>query len=41
MGPHNVEQYLAAVVDATLGSGVAAQLEAFRTGFNEVRGPHY
>ena len=35
--PANVEQYLAAVVDATLGSGVAAQLEAFRAGFCEVR----
>lgn len=36
MTPANVEQYLAAVVDATLGSGVAAQVEAFRAGFNEV-----
>jgi len=32
----NVGEYLAAVVDATLGSGVAAQVEAFRSGFNEV-----
>jgi len=31
-----VGEYLAAVVDATLGSGVAAQVEAFRSGFNEV-----
>ena len=32
----NVSEYLAAVVDATLGSGIAAQVEAFRSGFNEV-----
>lgn len=36
VGPANVQEYLAAVVDATLGSGVAAQVEAFRSGFNEV-----
>jgi hypothetical protein len=33
----NVGEYLAAVVHATLGSGIAAQVEAFRSGFNEVR----
>ena len=32
-------QYLGAVVDATLGSGVAAQVAAFRAGFDEVRTP--
>lgn len=29
-------EYMAAVTDATLGSGVAAQMGAFREGFNEV-----
>jgi E3 ubiquitin-protein ligase TRIP12 len=32
----DLEQYLEALVDATLGRGVAAQLSAFREGFNEV-----
>ncbi|KAI5294544.1 Ubiquitin fusion degradation protein 4 [Ascosphaera acerosa] len=32
----NVALYLERVVDLTLGSGVAAQLEAFRKGFSEV-----
>lgn len=32
----NLEAYLAAVVDATLGGGIAAQLAAFRSGFDEV-----
>lgn len=32
----NLRQYIDAVVDATLGSGVATQIEAFRTGFNAI-----
>lgn len=32
----NVEEYLAAVVDALLGEGIAPQMDAFRSGFNEV-----
>jgi E3 ubiquitin-protein ligase TRIP12 len=32
----NLRQYIDAVVDATLGSGVATQVEAFRTGFNAI-----
>lgn len=34
--PSNLQQYLDAVVDATLGTGIAGQLGAFREGFNEV-----
>jgi len=33
---HNLGAYIDAVVDATLGSGIEAQLTAFREGFNEV-----
>jgi hypothetical protein len=33
----NLVSYIQAVVDATLGSGIEAQLQAFREGFNEVR----
>jgi len=32
----NVDQYLERVVDATLGSGVRRQVDAFRTGFSQV-----
>lgn len=32
----NVEEYLKLVVDATLGSGIQAQMDAFRAGFEEV-----
>eukprot|EP00798_Chlamydomonas_sp_ICE-L_P007521 gene7521-668_t len=32
----NLEEYISAVVDALLGSGIEAQLAAFREGFNEV-----
>ncbi len=32
----NLRQYLDAVVDATLGSGIDAQVKALREGFNEV-----
>ena len=32
----NLRQYIDAVVDATLGSGVSSQVEAFRTGFNAI-----
>lgn len=33
----NLDTYIDAVVDATLGSGIEAQLTAFREGHNEVR----
>ena len=33
----NLAAYVQAVVDATLGAGVEAQMAAFREGFNEVR----
>lgn len=33
----NLVSYIQAVVDATLGSGIEVQLQAFREGFNEVR----
>jgi hypothetical protein len=36
----NLGEWIDLVVDATLGSGVAAQLEACRQGFNEVRHSH-
>jgi hypothetical protein len=32
----NLVGYIQAVVDATLGSGIEAQLTAFREGFSEV-----
>ncbi|XP_042440101.1 E3 ubiquitin-protein ligase UPL4-like [Zingiber officinale] len=32
----NLEEYVALVVDATIGSGVARQINAFKCGFNEV-----
>lgn len=32
----NLVSYIQAVVDATLGSGIEAQMQAFRDGFNEV-----
>lgn len=32
----NLVQYIQGVVDATLGAGIAAQMQAFREGFNEV-----
>jgi E3 ubiquitin-protein ligase TRIP12 len=32
----NLREYIDAVVDATLGSGIATQVEAFRTGFNAI-----
>ncbi|CAI6331682.1 unnamed protein product [Periconia digitata] len=32
----NVDQYMEAVLDATLGSGVQRQVDAFRAGFSEV-----
>lgn len=34
----NLVGYIQAVVDATLGSGIEAQLTAFREGFSEVSG---
>jgi len=32
----NVEQYVQAIIDMTVGSGVKAQVDAFRKGFNRV-----
>lgn len=32
----NLVQYIQGVVDATLGSGIDMQMNAFREGFNEV-----
>ncbi|KAG6496224.1 E3 ubiquitin-protein ligase UPL4-like [Zingiber officinale] len=32
----NLEEYVALVIDATIGSGVARQINAFKSGFNEV-----
>jgi len=37
----NVEEYLTAVVDALLGRGISTQIEAFRSGFNEVFPLHH
>lgn len=34
----NLVAYIQAVVDASLGAGIEAQMGAFREGFNEVRG---
>ncbi|KAG2450258.1 hypothetical protein HYH02_004769 [Chlamydomonas schloesseri] len=34
--PAQLAEYIGAVTDATLGSGIAAQMGAFREGFNEV-----
>ena len=34
---HNVEEYIDAVVDFALGSGIRRQMEAFRSGFNQVK----
>jgi E3 ubiquitin-protein ligase TRIP12 len=36
VGSANLLAYVQAVVDATLGSGIAPQLAAFREGFDEV-----
>lgn len=36
----NLVDYIQAVVDATLGTGIEAQMQAFSEGFNEVsKGP--
>uniref|UniRef100_A0A1D1YN22 HECT-type E3 ubiquitin transferase n=1 Tax=Anthurium amnicola TaxID=1678845 RepID=A0A1D1YN22_9ARAE len=32
----NLEEYVSLIVDATLGSGISRQIEAFKSGFNEV-----
>lgn len=32
----NLEEYVSLVVDATTGSGVSRQLEAFKSGINKV-----
>lgn len=31
---NNLEEYISAVVDATVKSGIVRQMEAFRAGFN-------
>ena len=36
MSIDNLEEYLEFVVDATIKSGVSRQMEAFKSGFNEV-----
>lgn len=36
MNIDNLEEYVGLVVDATIGSGVAGQINAFKCGFNEV-----
>lgn len=33
----NLEEYVALAVDATIRSGIYRQVEAFKSGFNEVR----
>lgn len=35
---NNLEEYISAVVDATVKSGIVRQMEAFRAGFNQVIG---
>lgn len=32
----NLEEYISLVVDATVKTGIARQMEAFRAGFNQV-----
>lgn len=32
----NLEEYISLVVEATVKSGIGAQIEAFRAGFNQV-----
>lgn len=32
----NLEEYVTMVVDATIGSGISRQIDAFKSGFNEV-----
>jgi len=32
----NLEDYVSLVVDATVGSGISSQVEAFESGFNQV-----
>lgn len=36
MNAENLEEYVRHVVDATVKSGIARQMEAFKSGFNEV-----
>lgn len=33
---NNLEEYVSLVVDATVKTGIMRQMEAFRTGFNQV-----
>lgn len=33
----NLEQYVSLVVDATVNTGIHRQVEAFKSGFNQVR----
>ena len=32
----NLEEYILLVVDATINSGISRQVEAFKSGFNQV-----
>lgn len=34
---NNLEDYISLVVDATVKTGIMRQMEAFRSGFNQVR----
>jgi E3 ubiquitin-protein ligase TRIP12 len=36
LNAENLEEYVRHVVDATVKSGIARQMEAFKSGFNEV-----
>jgi hypothetical protein len=36
LNAENLEEYVCHVVDATVKSGIARQMEAFKSGFNEV-----
>lgn len=39
MDIHNLEEYISLVVDATVKTGIMRQMEAFRSGFNQVNFP--
>lgn len=39
VGLDNLEEYVSLVVDSTVKSGIAAQMDAFRAGFNQVHVP--
>lgn len=33
----NLEEYIELVIDATINSGISQQMDAFKSGFNQVR----